>query len=137
MGPSAPMLPAAERARVLIADSNDRLADLIGQLLSDEPDLSVVGVATDAGIAVRLARRVDPSVVLVDSKLGDVSGVAVCSALRAICPAAALLLWSYEPDASSVRLPHVDGLLERGMSYRELVTAIRAATRAADRSASA
>ena len=112
-------------AKVLIADANAKLAQVIADLLGDEPGYVVVGVVDSAAAALLIARRRHPAVVLVDPKLTDTSGLALCAALRAAAPDAAVLLWSHATDR-----PHdgveVDGLLERGMTFRELVHAMDA-----------
>ena len=113
-------------AKVLIADANAKLAQVIADLLGDEPGYTVVGVVDSAAAALLSARRRHPTVVLVDPKLTDTSGTALCAALRAAAPDATVLLWSHATDR-----PHdgveVDGLLERGMTFRELVQAMDAA----------
>ena len=113
-------------AKVLIADANAKLAQVIADLLGDEPGYTVVGVVDSAAAALMAARRRRPALVLVDPKLTDTTGIALCAALRAAAPEAVVLLWSHATDR-----PHesveVDGLLERGMTFRELVQAMDAA----------
>ena len=109
-------------AKVLLADANAKLAQVIADLLSDEPGYTVVGVVDTAAAALLAARRRRPEVVLVDPKLNDSSGVALCAALRAAAPEAAVLLWSHGTERPEA--VEVDGLLERGMTFRELVQAL-------------
>ena len=116
--PEVPMKPA----KVLLADANAKLAQVIADLLSDEPGYTVVGVVDTAAAALLAARRRRPEVVLVDPKLNDSSGVALCAALRAAAPEAAVLLWSHGTERPEA--VEVDGLLERGMTFRELVQAL-------------
>lgn len=109
-------------AKVLLADANAKLAQVIADLLGDEPGYTVVGVVDTAAAALLMARRKHPEIVLVDPKLNDATGVALCAALRAAAPEAAVLLWSHGTErAGDVE---VDGLLERGMTFRELVHAL-------------
>ena len=109
-------------AHVLLADGNAKLAQVIADLLGDEPGYVVVGVVDTAAAALLTARRERPDLVLVDPKLNDTSGLALCSALRAAAPDAAVLLWSHGAERPAD--VEVDGLLERGMTFRELVTAL-------------
>jgi DNA-binding NarL/FixJ family response regulator len=113
-------------AKVLIADANAKLAQVIADLLGDEPGYTVVGVVDSGAAALLAARRRHPSVVLVDPKLTDTTGVALCAALRAAAPDATVLLWSHGTDRPQDGI-EVDGLLERGMTFRELVHAMDAA----------
>jgi len=116
--PEVPMKPA----KVLLADANAKLAQVIADLLGDEPGYTVVGVVDTAAAALLAARRRRPEVVLVDPKLNDSTGLALCAALRAAAPEAAVLLWSHGTER--VTDAEVDGLLERGMTFRELVQAL-------------
>ena len=109
---------------VLLADGNERLADVMAQLLADEPGFRVVGVAHTCEQAVELARQHTPDVVLVSEEVGGVAGDQVCVALRSAVGDATLLMWSHEVGRRQV-LPPVDGVLERGSSFRELVRSLR------------
>ena len=114
---------------VLVADSNTRLAAIIAQLLEDEPSFSVVAVVDSAEAALQAARQHRPGAVLVDRAFRDGSGEAVCTALRACVPDATVLLWSYDSARTAAQVPDVDGVLERGMTFRELVAEILLAHR--------
>jgi DNA-binding NarL/FixJ family response regulator len=114
---------------VLIADNNEKLAAVIAQLLADEPGFHVVDVVSTAAAAVIAAHKNPPAVVLVDRDLHDVPGLSLCSALRAAVPDAVLLLWSHDPHANRDDFVDVDGLVERGMTYRGLVEEMRQAVR--------
>ena len=122
---------------VLVADSNPRLAAIIAQLLEDEPSFSVVEVVDSAAAAVVAARTHRPAAILVDRTFRDGSGEAVCAALRASAPDAAVLLWSYDTERTAAEVGDIDGVLERGMTFRELVGAILVAHRRLARSRTA
>lgn len=109
---------------VLLADGNERLADVMAQLLADEPGFRVVGIAHTCERAVELAATHSPDVVLVSEEVAGVPGLQVCAALRAVARDATLLLWSHDVHRDQVVRP-VDGVLERGSSFRELVRSLR------------
>ena len=109
---------------VLLADGNERLADVIAQLLADEPGFRVVGVAHSCERAVELAREHSPDVALVSEEVGGVPGLQVCAALRAVARDATLLLWSHDVRKDHAVQP-VDGVLERGSTFRDLVRSLR------------
>lgn len=109
---------------MLLVDTNDKLASVIAQLLADEDGITVAGVTRDAATALRLCRQVRPDVILLDGKLAGTTAVSMCAALRAASDAA-VLLWLSEPDAAASQSPYVDGLLPRGMTFRELVRVIK------------
>lgn len=112
-------------AKVLLADANAKLAQVIADLLGDEPGYTVVGVVDTAAAALLAARRRRPEIVLVDPKLNDATGLALCAALRAAAPEALVLLWSHGTERPGD--VEVDGLIERGMTFRQLVHALDAA----------
>lgn len=114
-------------ARVLVADGNASFAGVVAELLGDEPGFSVAATARTAHEAVAAARAAQPDVVLVDERLDGSLPSEVLPRLRAVCPNAVVLLWSHHElhTASS----DVDGVLERGMTFRDLVRAVRAALR--------
>src|SRR5690349_5748084 len=109
-------------AKVLLADANAKLAHVIADLLGDEPGYVVVGVL-DAEAAVPPAvQRLRPDVILIDPNLTDAGPAAVCAAVRATAPETAVLLWS--PGGGRSMEADADGMLERGMTFRELVRSL-------------
>lgn len=109
---------------VLLADGNERLADVMAQLLADEPGFRVTGIAHTCDRAVELATQHSPDVVLVSEEVAGVPGVEICAAVRGVARDATLLMWSHDVDRDQVVQP-VDGVLERGSSFRELVRSLR------------
>lgn len=114
-------------ARVLVADGNASLAGVLAELLADEPGFTVAATATTAAGAVEAARATSPDVLLVDERLDGSLPSEVLPQLRAACPSAVLLLWSHHELHTAAS--DVDGVLERGMTFRELVREVRAALR--------
>jgi DNA-binding NarL/FixJ family response regulator len=120
-----------ERAtiRVVVADDHKVVRAGIRELLSDEPDIEVVGEARDGREAVALALSVRPDVVVMDINMPELSGV---EATRQICAATSavrvLVLTAYLED------PYIYGLLDAGASGyilktaegQEIVRAVRA-----------
>ena len=67
--------------RVLIADDQDLVRCGLRLILESEPDLEVVGEASDGDQAVDLARRTRPDVCLVDIRMPRRDGIEVTEAL--------------------------------------------------------
>ena len=70
------------RVRVLVVDHNLLLREGLCSLVSRQPDMNLVGVATSAREAVQLFQKHRPAVVLMDLDLPEFTGV---KAIREIC----------------------------------------------------
>jgi DNA-binding NarL/FixJ family response regulator len=62
--------------RVLLADDDQLIRAGLRALLTADPDIEVVGEASDGELAVYLARRVEPDVVLMDIRMPRLDGIA-------------------------------------------------------------
>jgi DNA-binding NarL/FixJ family response regulator len=85
---------AIETTRVLIVEDHQIVADGLAMLLSDDPSLTVVGVATSGADAVELARRHLPDVVIMDYRLPDQTGAEASTAIKQALPDTAVLFLS-------------------------------------------
>ncbi len=93
-----------KRRRVLIADG-DYLVCLAIRRWVEEVGHKVVGMAGDGWEAVKLAKRLRPDLVLVDSHLPGLNGVEVTGQIRACCKASVLVLDAYPlPELVSAAL---------------------------------
>ncbi len=104
--------------RVLLADDHSVVRKGVREFLEEEPDIEVVGEASDGQQAVALAVELQPDVAVIDIKMPEVSGVEATKRIRAAAPAVRILaLSAYDDD------PYVFGLLEAGASGYVLKTA--------------
>ena len=72
--------------RVLIADDHRMLRQGLRMFLELDPELQVVGEAADGAEAVRLARQLEPDVVLMDLLMPIMDGIAATAAIRSALP---------------------------------------------------
>jgi DNA-binding NarL/FixJ family response regulator len=117
----------ARPSRVAVCDGNASLAGVLAELLGDEPGFSFVGTATSGAQAVRLAQECEADVFLLDERLDDALQATFVETLREACPQAVLVLWSHNEVHTAAE--GVDAVLTRGITFRELVRAIRATLR--------
>ncbi|BAS32457.1 response regulator transcription factor [Dehalococcoides mccartyi] len=63
-----------KKIKVLICDDHDIVCQGLVNIVSDEPDMEIVGCATNLDSALTLIKKLNPDVVLADIRLGDESG---------------------------------------------------------------
>ncbi len=68
--------------RVLLADDHIVMREGLARLLSQEPDITIVGQAADGQEAVRLAAALLPDVILMDISMPKLNGVEATRAIR-------------------------------------------------------
>ena len=117
--------------RVLIADDHQVVREGLQMILAEsDGEIVVVGEASDGEEAVRLAKSVNPDVVLMDLSMPRVDGLEATRRLReAGVPSRVLILTSFA-DGDGVRdavRAGVTGYLMKDVLKSELLTAIRLA----------
>lgn len=87
-----------EETRILIADDHHMVRQGIRQLLEHENDFEVVG-ETDNGLdAVRLARELNPDIIIMEARMPKLSGVEATRQLKLEHPQAAILILTDSED---------------------------------------
>jgi len=87
-------VPAEERIRVLVVDDHAVFRRGLETVLSLEPDIEVVGEASDGQQGLALAVELAPDVVLMDVRLGvhRRGGIEACTAIRDVVPTAEIIM---------------------------------------------
>jgi DNA-binding NarL/FixJ family response regulator len=78
--------------RVLIVDDHSLVRQGLRTVLTEEPDMEVVGEADSAASALQLLSELQPDVVLTDLTLPDRNGLELVKLLKAQAPAVAVLV---------------------------------------------
>jgi two-component system nitrate/nitrite response regulator NarL len=73
---------APDRIHVLIADDDRSFLESLRSLIDRQPELSVVGAATDGLEAIELAEDLDPDAVVLDLHMPLLDGVTAAARLR-------------------------------------------------------
>ena len=116
--------------RILIADDHSVVRQGLRMFLGLDPELDVIGEATDGEEAVRLTRELRPDVVLMDLLMPKMDGIAATTAIRRELPETEIIaLTSVLEDASVVGAVRAGaiGYLLKDTQADELCRAIKAA----------
>jgi DNA-binding NarL/FixJ family response regulator len=114
--------------RVLIADDQALVRGGFRLILEGRPDIEVVGEAEDGDQAVRLARELEPDVILLDIRMPNLDGIEATRRIAASgSPARVLVLTTFDLDEyvyGAVRAG-ASGFLLKDVRPAELVDAVR------------
>ncbi|QNP73138.1 response regulator transcription factor [Streptomyces roseirectus] len=118
--------------RVLLADDQALLRSAFRVLVDSEPDMEVVGEASDGAEAVRLAKETRADVVLMDIRMPGTDGLAatrMISADPSLAHVRVVILTTFEVDDYVVQSLRAgaSGFLGKGSEPEELLSAIRVA----------
>ncbi len=114
--------------KVTLAEDGDALRRSLADSLREQPDISVLGVASEGGKLVALCREMPPDVVVVDIRMPGMDGVAACKILRSELPEVRLLILTTFDDDEYLRELFglgVDGYLLKTGSPPRLAEAVR------------
>lgn len=122
------MTAKPELIRVLVADDHPVVCMGLGAMIAMQPDMALVGQATDGLEAIQLFKKHNPDVTLIDLRMPNCGGVEAIRTVRQICPNAGfIVLTTYQGDEDIHRAltAGAKGYLLKGMPYGELLRAIR------------
>jgi len=121
-----------ENIRVLLADDHAVLRSGLRALLDMEPDMEVVGEASNGREAVELAQSLTPDVIVMDISMPEMDGLAAARAVHEMgLPGAIVMLTVHAEEAYLFQTLQVgaSGYVLKSSADRELMDAIRAAHR--------
>jgi DNA-binding NarL/FixJ family response regulator len=121
-------MTANESIKVLIADDHAIVREGLRQILADTKDIVVAGDAENGNDAVKLARKGDADVLLLDISMPDRSGIDVLKQIKKESPKLAVLMLSmHREDQYAIRSLKAGaaGYLNKQSAPAELVNAIR------------
>jgi DNA-binding NarL/FixJ family response regulator len=113
--------------RLIVADDHVVMREGLAGLLADEPDIQVVGQASNGREALALIRQQHPDIALLDVTMPDMSGLEVASQCATHLPKVKILfLTMHEEDTFFFAALRVgaSGYVLKGGSSRELLNAI-------------
>jgi DNA-binding NarL/FixJ family response regulator len=117
------------KIRIMLAEDHVLVREGTKEMLDREADMEVVAEAGDGEEAVRLAKELDPDIVVMDIALPKLNGIEATRQIKETSPRTAVLVLSaYDDDEYVFALlgAGAAGYLLKDVSTDELVEAIRA-----------
>ena len=116
------------KLRILIADDHSIVRHGLRFVLENDPELEVVGEATDGREAVRLAEELRPRIIVMDIGMPQLNGLEATAQIVKRDPDAAVIILSvYTDEIYLVRAlkSGVKGYLVKGSVEDDLISAVR------------
>lgn len=120
------------KIRVLIADDHAVVRSGLKQLLGQEPEMEVVGEATDGAQALAAVKALKPDVIILDIGMPGVSGLEAVSLIKEAAPATQIVVLTMHGKESFVRQALGSGALAyvlKASPVSDVLEAVRAVHR--------
>ncbi len=114
--------------RVLIAEDQELIRQSLEIMLSNKPDIEIVGTAENGREAIRMTRSLRPEVILMDIRMPELDGVQCIQIIKENYPDIKIIvLTTFDDDeyVFNALKNGASGYLLKGISIGELVEAIR------------
>jgi len=123
------MSAEANPIRILVVDDHPIVRQGVAGLVGGQPDMSIVGQASNGREAIQQFRAHHPDVVVMDLQMPEMNGLDALMAIRDEVPEARIImLTTYAGDAQVLRAIKAGarGYLIKSALHKELLEAIRA-----------
>jgi DNA-binding NarL/FixJ family response regulator len=98
-----------KKITVLLVDDHSLVRRGFRRMLEDEPDMEVVGEAADGEESIKLAKQLQPQVVVMDCALPGINGLEATRQIINNLPNTAVLMLSMHSESTWVRQAHEAG----------------------------
>jgi DNA-binding NarL/FixJ family response regulator len=118
--------------RILVVDDHPILRQGLSALLANEPDMLLMGEASNGLEAIEQFRSLRPDIMLLDVQMPELGGIEALVAIRREFPAARIIiLTTYAGDALAQRAlkAGAQGYILKGLLRKDLLDTIRAVHR--------
>ena len=117
--------------RLMIVDDHEVVRSGLKAILSPDSDVNVVGEAGSAEEAVEKVSQIEPNLVLMDVRMGGMSGIEACRLIKSAHPEVKVLMFTSfgeEEAVTSAIIAGASGYLLKNMGRADLLKAIRGVT---------
>jgi DNA-binding NarL/FixJ family response regulator len=115
--------------RIIIADDHRIMREGLASMLRSEPELDVIAQAGDGAEVVRLARELQPDMVITDISMPGLNGIEAMRGILEEAPGVKILCLSVHDEkrlVSAVMDAGAAGYLLKDCAFEELLRAVRA-----------
>jgi DNA-binding NarL/FixJ family response regulator len=122
----------AKPIRVIVADDDEDIRELLAEMINRDPTVELVGTAEDADTAIELAEKEEPDVAVLDWMMPNGGGPKAAEVMKSKRDEIRIVgISAGDPVSASLQMSTTGAVafLEKGFSREELVEAIHSATR--------
>ena len=83
--------------KIFIADDSDLIRERLAEMLSDLPDIEIIGQAQETPEAIALIKKAKPDVAILDIRMPGMSGVEVLEIVKKDNPGLAVIMLTNYP----------------------------------------
>jgi DNA-binding NarL/FixJ family response regulator len=127
-GSTVSAIPAnSARLSILLVDDRSSVRDGLRMLLHTQPNFQIVGEAADGAEGVRLARTLEPDLVIMDVQMPELDGITATSEIVRTLPQCSVIILSiYDDEATRARATSAgaDAFVAKYEAERMLIPAV-------------
>ncbi len=114
--------------KVLVVDDHDLVRMGITRMLSDDAEIEVIGEADSGDMAIKMARQLNPDIILLDVNMPNIGGLEATKRLIQIDPAMKIIAVSSmtaQPYPSMLLKAGASGYITKGAPLEEMLKAVK------------
>jgi len=104
--------PPTEKIKLLIVDDIAETRENLGKLLYFEPDIEIVGTASNGREAIEQAKTLAPDIVLMDINMPDMDGITTSQEIGNVAPRCQVIMMSVQSEADYLRRSMLAGAMD-------------------------